>query len=67
MASYRFNDCDYCERGWFGTHLKTHWRGVCENDVQKDFMNCVLADEKFWPDNSRPMCQQCCDCMLKGQ
>ena len=53
-----FLDCDYCERGWFGTTRQPP-RGASVADVRKDYMNFCLADCGDWLDPQRPMCVQC--------
>ena len=58
LQSYRFMDCDYCERGWFGTREQPP-HGVSVNDVQKEYMNFFLAEPEQWPDPARPMCTDC--------
>ena len=59
MASLEFQDCDYCQEGWFDTSRKrSELPGGFESEKDKKTY-FLRALESQWLEASRPICQNC--------
>ena len=60
LASYEWGECDYCEEAWFGTTQEPP-EIISNTNVQKEYMNFIVAPEGDWLEPHRPICQGCLD------
>ena len=61
MKELRFEDCSYCNEGWFGVRTggsKTKLPGAFESQVFRK-TNFCRAPESKWLEAGRPICENC--------